>query len=188
MRIRHGTTTLDKIELQMTPMIDIVFQLNMFFLFTFKIVLPEGDFNIRMPSAAAARGDGNERNAADDAGDEGRRRTASWPSCGWAADRSATAATRSRGCTSRFAAWSNDAGGPGTASELEVEIDADYDLQLRARHAGDHGHHRLHRKRRAAQADRARQVHAAEEERGVRAADRGAAKLPLAHRDWHGFA
>ena len=40
MRIRHGATTLDKIELQMTPMIDIVFQLNIFFLFTFKIVLP----------------------------------------------------------------------------------------------------------------------------------------------------
>src|SRR5688572_2642004 len=55
MRIRHGTKALDKIELQMTPMIDIVFQLNIFFLLTFKIVLPEGDFNIRMPSEAAAR-------------------------------------------------------------------------------------------------------------------------------------
>ncbi|MEM9353810.1 MAG: biopolymer transporter ExbD [Planctomycetota bacterium] len=37
--------------LQMTPMIDIVFQLLVFFIFTFKIVLPEGDFNIRMPAA-----------------------------------------------------------------------------------------------------------------------------------------
>src|SRR3972149_3642083 len=46
---------LDKIELQMTPMIDIVFLLNIFFLFTFKIVLPEGDFNVQMPSAAASR-------------------------------------------------------------------------------------------------------------------------------------
>ena len=55
MRIRHGAKALDKIELQMTPMIDIVFQLNIFFLFTFKIILPEGDFSIRMPSAAAAR-------------------------------------------------------------------------------------------------------------------------------------
>ena len=55
MRIRHGMKTLDKIELQMTPMIDVVFLLNIFFLFTFKIILPEGDFNIRMPSAAAAR-------------------------------------------------------------------------------------------------------------------------------------
>jgi biopolymer transport protein ExbD len=54
MKIRH-TGRDDKIELQMSPMIDIVFQLNIFFLFTFKIVLPEGDFNIQMPSAAAAR-------------------------------------------------------------------------------------------------------------------------------------
>ena len=34
MRIRHGQSTLDKIELQMTPMIDVVFQLNIFFLFS----------------------------------------------------------------------------------------------------------------------------------------------------------
>lgn len=42
---RHETT------IQMTPMIDIVFQLMCFFLFTFRIVLPEGDFSIRMPTA-----------------------------------------------------------------------------------------------------------------------------------------
>lgn len=33
----------------MTAMIDVVFQLLIFFLLTFKIVLPEGDFNIKMP-------------------------------------------------------------------------------------------------------------------------------------------
>jgi biopolymer transport protein ExbD len=54
MRIRHHERD-DKVELSMTPMIDIVFLLNIFFLFTFKIVLPEGDFNVQMPSAAAAR-------------------------------------------------------------------------------------------------------------------------------------
>jgi biopolymer transport protein ExbD len=54
MRIRHRTHD-DKINQSMTPMIDIVFQLNIFFLFTFKIVLPEGDFNVEMPSAAASR-------------------------------------------------------------------------------------------------------------------------------------
>ena len=53
MRIRHAGRE-DKIELQMTPMIDIVFQLLVFFIMTFKIVLPEGDFNIRMPSASTA--------------------------------------------------------------------------------------------------------------------------------------
>ncbi len=39
----------DKIELQMTAMIDIVFLLLVFFIMTFKIVAPEGDFNIKMP-------------------------------------------------------------------------------------------------------------------------------------------
>jgi biopolymer transport protein ExbD len=42
----------DKVEQQMTPMIDIVFQLLAFFIMTFKVVSPEGDFNISMPSAA----------------------------------------------------------------------------------------------------------------------------------------
>ncbi len=37
--------------LQMTPMIDIVFQLLVFFILTFKIVSQEGDFNIKMPLA-----------------------------------------------------------------------------------------------------------------------------------------
>ena len=54
MKIRHaGRQTGEQIELQMTPMIDIVFQLLVFFIMTFKIVVPEGDFNIKMPSAAA---------------------------------------------------------------------------------------------------------------------------------------
>lgn len=54
MKIRN-TEHREHIVLQMTPMIDIVFQLLVFFVFTFKIVLPEGDFNIRMPSAAASQ-------------------------------------------------------------------------------------------------------------------------------------
>ena len=40
----------------MTPMIDIVFLLLIFFIMTFKIVAPEGDFNIRMPVAAPSEG------------------------------------------------------------------------------------------------------------------------------------
>lgn len=45
-----------KIELQMTPMIDIVFQLLIFFIMTFKVVAQEGDFNIKMPLAAQSEG------------------------------------------------------------------------------------------------------------------------------------
>lgn len=48
-----------KIEIQMAAMIDIVFQLLIFFLLTLKIISPEGDFNINMPSGAVA-------NAADE--------------------------------------------------------------------------------------------------------------------------
>ena len=57
MRIRHSTGAgNDEIELQMTPMIDIVFQLLVFFIMTFKIVSQEGDFNIKMPLAAPSEG------------------------------------------------------------------------------------------------------------------------------------
>ena len=51
MKIRHADHR-DRITLQTTPMIDIVFQLLVFFIMSFKIVLPEGDFNIRMPLPA----------------------------------------------------------------------------------------------------------------------------------------
>jgi len=55
MKIRNrDNRSEDKIELQMTPMIDIVFQLLVFFIMTFKIVTQEGDFNIKMPLAAAS--------------------------------------------------------------------------------------------------------------------------------------
>ena len=37
----------------MTPMIDIVFNLLIFFVMTFKITAPEGDFNVKMPAQAA---------------------------------------------------------------------------------------------------------------------------------------
>ena len=55
MRIRHSTSSgQDKVEMQMTPMIDIVFQLLTFFVMSFKIATQEGDFNIKMPLAAAS--------------------------------------------------------------------------------------------------------------------------------------
>lgn len=56
MRFRCLHSRRERIELQMTPMIDIVFQLLVFFIMTFKIVLPEGDFNIKMPRAAPREG------------------------------------------------------------------------------------------------------------------------------------
>lgn len=58
MKIRHTTSSgRAKVELQMTPMIDIVFQLIAFFVMSLKIVSLEGDFNIKMPRTAPAQGD-----------------------------------------------------------------------------------------------------------------------------------
>lgn len=66
----------DKIDINMTPMIDIVFQLLAFFIMSLKVVDAEGDFDIRMPlsSAAAAAPDDQQvppvrvRLAADESG------------------------------------------------------------------------------------------------------------------------
>ena len=56
MKIRNYDKVGEKIALQMTPMIDIVFQLLVFFIMTFKIVSQEGDFNIKMPLTSVAHG------------------------------------------------------------------------------------------------------------------------------------
>ena len=42
----------DKIAIDMTPMIDVVFQLITFFMLTLKTVIVEGDFDIKMPLGA----------------------------------------------------------------------------------------------------------------------------------------
>ena len=57
---RKESQLADKIHIDMTPMIDVVFQLISFFMFSLKVVSPEGDFDIRMPlgkSASAVMGD-----------------------------------------------------------------------------------------------------------------------------------
>ena len=55
MKIRGSGGKGQKIEQQMAPMIDIVFQLLIFFLLTLKIVEPEGDFSVNMPIAAPSQ-------------------------------------------------------------------------------------------------------------------------------------
>lgn len=52
--MRMHITEPEEIKLNMTAMIDIVFQLLVFFIMTFKIVAMEGDFNIKMPLASEA--------------------------------------------------------------------------------------------------------------------------------------
>ncbi|ADB18837.1 Biopolymer transport protein ExbD/TolR [Pirellula staleyi DSM 6068] len=56
MPIKRESQLGDKIPIDMTPMIDIVFQLLTFFIMTLKIASVEGDFNIKMPLAAPRAG------------------------------------------------------------------------------------------------------------------------------------
>src|SRR5690606_41863385 len=61
MKLRHKGEV-EKIEAQMAPMIDVVFQLLIFFMLTLKILAPEGDFNINMPLGQAAQQDSSDIN------------------------------------------------------------------------------------------------------------------------------
>ena len=47
----------EEIKLNMTSMIDIVFQLLVFFIMTFKVVVQEGDYNVKMPLATVNEND-----------------------------------------------------------------------------------------------------------------------------------
>jgi len=49
---KHGSDGGAKVEVNMAAMIDVVFQLLIFFMLTLKILAPEGDFNINMPLGA----------------------------------------------------------------------------------------------------------------------------------------
>jgi biopolymer transport protein ExbD len=49
----------DKIDINMTPMIDVVFQLMAFFLMTFKVASVEGDFNMKLPKDERSAGPAN---------------------------------------------------------------------------------------------------------------------------------
>jgi biopolymer transport protein ExbD len=51
---RRESKLASKIPIDMTAMIDVVFQLLTFFMLTLKTVIVEGDFNIRMPLGASA--------------------------------------------------------------------------------------------------------------------------------------
>ncbi|MDX1946310.1 MAG: biopolymer transporter ExbD [Pirellulaceae bacterium] len=115
----------DKIPIDMTPMIDIVFQLLTFFIMSLKISTAEGDFNIKMPLAAPRAGnpDPNQlpplklRMQADSTGNLGNM----------------TLAERSFNGADRWAQLHNyiaSVVGEGSmAASAEVELDCDYNLK-----------------------------------------------------------
>jgi biopolymer transport protein ExbD len=55
-RYRPHDVVLEKVELNMTPMIDVCFQLIIFFLLSLRLFSPEGDFGITMPIGAPSDG------------------------------------------------------------------------------------------------------------------------------------
>ena len=125
MKVRN-TKKAEKIELQMTPMIDIVFQLLVFFIMTFKIVVPEGDFNIKMPVSAPSAGppDPNQlppikiRLRADAGGSLNSIQV------------NQTVAGDFDGLRNQMISIVGPERGPGSIAETtEVEIDCDYDLK-----------------------------------------------------------
>lgn len=126
MKIRN-TDHRDTVELQMTSMIDIVFQLLVFFIMTFKIVLPEGDFNIRMPlpanEAPAAPSELPTLNLRMIADGEGVLSKLQLDTRVFEGD------DRFLKLHSYIRGLIDDSGGPGTASDQEVEINADYELK-----------------------------------------------------------
>lgn len=57
MKLTKAHGGFQRIDTQMAPMIDVVFQLLIFFMLTLKVVTPEGDFSINMPIGAPAPAD-----------------------------------------------------------------------------------------------------------------------------------
>jgi biopolymer transport protein ExbD len=123
MKFRHKSTQDEKNELPMTPMIDIVFLLLVFFIMTFKISAQEGDFNVKMPLQ----------------GDRAPVDTTQLPlklrliSNGAGQLQEITLNERSFGTDwnrvrSYIVSLVGDAAGPSESEGPEVEIDLDYDL------------------------------------------------------------
>jgi biopolymer transport protein ExbD len=124
MRIRRANSP-DKVEMQMTPMIDVVFQLLIFFVWNIRIVAPEGDFNVRMPSASSEAISlpsesplAHLQLRADDTG----------ALAGMILDESPIESFAE--LRTRIRQMVGDGAGPGgRVSDQELQIDADYDLR-----------------------------------------------------------
>lgn len=117
-----------KVESQMTPMIDVVFQLLTFFILTFKVVIPEGNLHVQMPVSTGPGSPPTDRIRivlqSDPDGDlrgmlfEGEQL--------YTGD---TAASFAR-LHQRVLTLAGHLGGPGTLVETpDVELDCDYNLR-----------------------------------------------------------
>src|SRR5215213_7410253 len=126
MKIRHSEHR-EQVALQMTPMIDIVFQLMVFFVFTFKISLPEGDFNVRMPAQAGVAAVPSETPLLKVRLRANENRDLAGLELG---DVQITGANPFYELQSRIRGMADDSAGPGSVDQ-EVEIESDYNLKYR---------------------------------------------------------
>ena len=126
MKIRHADHR-EQVQLQMTPMIDIVFQLMVFFVFTFKIALPEGDFNVRMPAQAGAAAMPSETPMLKVRLRASEERNLAALELG---DVSITGDNPFYELQTRIRGMVDDSAGPGSVDQ-EVEIEADYNLKYK---------------------------------------------------------
>ncbi|RPI90640.1 MAG: biopolymer transporter ExbD [Planctomycetaceae bacterium] len=120
----HGPGGHEKIPLDMTPMIDVVFQLIIFFMLTLKIRANEGDFNINMPLGQGV-GQSSELPPIKvrlESNPDGTLRTIAIGRQSLGNDERAFALLNREVL--------NLVGRPGTAfsKDIEVEIDSDYEL------------------------------------------------------------
>ena len=133
MKIRHTGSAEEKIELQMTPMIDIVFQLLVFFVMTFKVVVREGDFNIRMPASSSASSAVEDFNVPIsiklEAGIGGNIADIIIDDSESLRALTSTSNEMFELLSQRVAEYKEETSVGDFASELEVEFDTDYDLR-----------------------------------------------------------
>lgn len=115
----------DRVQLQMTSMIDVVFLLLVFFILTFKIVELEGDFAIRMPIADASSGQVDPT----DLPIKLRLRADADGRLSSILLNDNNLGTSFEDLHDQILGLVGDTGGPDSGSSPEVEIDTDYNLR-----------------------------------------------------------
>lgn len=130
MKIRNADANHDKAELNMTSMIDIVFQLLVFFIMTFKITAMEGDFNVKMPRASS------QNDSIEDTFDEPIRIQLKADEDGSILDIIVDGESKGNSFNALANYVTSKAGPPGperqkVIKDTEIEFDCDFDLQYR---------------------------------------------------------
>lgn len=132
MKVRSRNSEGEKIEMQMSSMIDVVFQLLIFFMLTLKIIEPEGDFDINMPlgapSSSTSDVDLPPMKVRMEAGPDGELSQLYYNSQPMGTGRAAFERLNMEVLKSVNALR---AAGPGNVDKQEVEIDPDFNLHYK---------------------------------------------------------